>query len=134
VGLLILRLVLAACLTVEGFRRLAAALEGIVGADSGASVVFACLLILCGALVALGFLTPLLQTLVAIVELAGAGIQLSPFGTAMLTIPVVWYVSILEAAMAVSLALIGPGAYSVDALLFGRREIIIPAGQRPPAE
>ena len=34
--------------------------------------------------------------------------------------------SILLLTMAVSIALLGPGAYSVDARLFGRRQIIIP--------
>jgi uncharacterized membrane protein YphA (DoxX/SURF4 family) len=36
------------------------------------------------------------------------------------------------AAMALALILLGPGAFSVDARLFGRREIIIPEGRRPP--
>jgi len=33
--------------------------------------------------------------------------------------------------MSLILVLLGPGAYSVDARLFGRREIIIPDGRRP---
>jgi uncharacterized membrane protein YphA (DoxX/SURF4 family) len=33
---------------------------------------------------------------------------------------------LLAVMMAISLALLGPGAYSVDARLFGRREITIP--------
>jgi uncharacterized membrane protein YphA (DoxX/SURF4 family) len=35
------------------------------------------------------------------------------------------------ALMSLALALLGPGAYSVDARLFGRLEIIIPDGRRP---
>jgi hypothetical protein len=35
--------------------------------------------------------------------------------------------------MALAVALIGPGAYSLDARLFGRREIIIPRASRPDA-
>jgi uncharacterized membrane protein YphA (DoxX/SURF4 family) len=33
--------------------------------------------------------------------------------------------------IAVAIALLGPGAYSLDARLFGRREIIIPQASRP---
>jgi uncharacterized membrane protein YphA (DoxX/SURF4 family) len=36
------------------------------------------------------------------------------------------------AVMSIALVLLGPGAFSVDARLFGRREIIIPDGRRPP--
>jgi len=36
------------------------------------------------------------------------------------------------AAMSLALALLGPGAFSVDARLFGRLEIVIPDGRRPP--
>jgi uncharacterized membrane protein YphA (DoxX/SURF4 family) len=36
------------------------------------------------------------------------------------------------AAISMALVLLGPGAFSVDARLFGRREIIIPAGRRSP--
>lgn len=38
--------------------------------------------------------------------------------------------ALLTGAMAVAIPLLGPGAYSVDARLFGRREIVIP----PPRE
>jgi hypothetical protein len=33
--------------------------------------------------------------------------------------------------MSLALVLLGPGAFSLDARLFGRREIIIPVGRRP---
>jgi uncharacterized membrane protein YphA (DoxX/SURF4 family) len=36
------------------------------------------------------------------------------------------------AAMSAALVLLGPGAFSLDARLFGRREIIIPEGRRSP--
>jgi len=36
------------------------------------------------------------------------------------------------AVMSIALVLLGPGAFSLDARLFGRREIIIPDGRRPP--
>jgi uncharacterized membrane protein YphA (DoxX/SURF4 family) len=34
--------------------------------------------------------------------------------------------------VSISLILLGPGAFSLDARLFGRREIIIPEIPRPP--
>jgi len=34
--------------------------------------------------------------------------------------------------LAVSLSLLGPGAFSLDARLFGRREIVIPPAKQPP--
>ncbi len=36
------------------------------------------------------------------------------------------------AVISLALVLLGPGLYSLDARLFGRREIIIPGGRRPP--
>jgi len=33
---------------------------------------------------------------------------------------------------AVAIALLGPGAFSLDGRLFGRREIVIPPSSRPP--
>ena len=38
---------------------------------------------------------------------------------------------ILTLTMAVAIVFLGPGAFSLDARLFGRREIIIPAISRP---
>jgi uncharacterized membrane protein YphA (DoxX/SURF4 family) len=36
--------------------------------------------------------------------------------------------------ISVSIILLGPGGFSVDAFLFGRREIVIPPAERPPQE
>lgn len=36
------------------------------------------------------------------------------------------------AVMSIALVFLGPGAFSLDARLFGRREIIIPESRRPP--
>jgi hypothetical protein len=38
----------------------------------------------------------------------------------------------LDVVMTAALVLTGPGAFSLDARLFGRREIIIPPPPRPP--
>ena len=76
-----------------------------------------------GALMLVGFLTPVIA---AVVALAGTGVALSVFPacTRSLFQPFV----ALEFAVAILLAILilGPGAFSVDARLFGRREIIIP--------
>lgn len=80
---------------------------------------------LCGALVAIGLLTPVVQVVVTIVQLTVLSDQLwAP--VLHITMTVAWRPSILETVVAASLALLGPGAYSVDAYLFGRREINIP--------
>lgn len=38
--------------------------------------------------------------------------------------------AMLVIAVALALAMLGPGAHSIDALLFGRREIVIPESSR----
>jgi len=65
---------------------------------------------------AAGVLTPLAGVAVAILATAGAmGIGVSRSNTE----------ALLVAGTAVAAALLGPGAYSVDARLFGRREIVL---------
>lgn len=79
--------------------------------------------ILAGALLFLGFLTPIVGVSVAIGAI-GVGLSILPactpalFGT---TLPAVFAGVMLLAVIA-----LGPGAFSIDARLFGRREIIIP--------
>jgi hypothetical protein len=34
--------------------------------------------------------------------------------------------------MTIAIVFLGPGAFSLDAYLFGRRELIIPPSSRPP--
>lgn len=43
------------------------------------------------------------------------------------------FTAIALAVVSIALVLLGPGAFSLDARLFGRREIIIPDGRRPRA-
>jgi hypothetical protein len=73
-------------------------------------------------LLCLGLLTPIVSAIVFAIELlvfflAGAG---------------EWRFFVLVCLTAVALAMLGPGAYSVDAKLFGRREVVFPPSDRPP--
>jgi uncharacterized membrane protein YphA (DoxX/SURF4 family) len=86
-------------------------------------------LIVSGGALTAGFLTPIAVLLVGFCFL---GIALSWLP------PPSWTlhdVKLLAAGMiiaAVALALLGPGAFSLDGRLFGRREIVIPPPSRKP--
>lgn len=70
-----------------------------------------------GIFLILGLWTPLVGTVVAIVEL-----WIAFAGTSNPWIP------ILLAALGATLAMIGPGAWSIDAKLFGRKRLETPRG------
>jgi uncharacterized membrane protein YphA (DoxX/SURF4 family) len=76
-----------------------------------------------GALLLMGFLTPVIGALVGLGGI-GVGLSLLPAGTPNL------FDSILliafAATMLLAIIILGPGGFSVDARMFGRREIIIP--------
>ena len=84
---------------VKGAPEFASALPQIVAAGAGV-------------LLFLGLWTPVAGTLVAAVE---AWVAFSKSGDA--------HIAILLAALGASLAMIGPGAWSIDAQLFGRKHI-----------
>ncbi len=89
----------------------------------------ALLAMMSGALLLIGLLT---KTASLLAMLESAGIALSwlpapPFGL-FDSKPSTIFVSIMAAAI----MLVGPGAFSLDARLFGRREIIIPHATRSP--
>jgi uncharacterized membrane protein YphA (DoxX/SURF4 family) len=85
--------------------------------------------ILVGTALLIGFLTPI----------AGASASLGN-----LAIGISWFLTSGENAhdktvaalylvvISIAITLLGPGAFSLDARLFGRREIIIPEVSRPP--
>ena len=116
--------------------RLAVGLSGIVQGigtfvDSPAqmlSCAIGSLEIIAGAALLIGFLTPI----------AGASALLCNFA-----IVVSWFrtgenahdktvAALYLVVMSIAITLLGPGAFSLDARLFGRREIIIPEASRPP--
>jgi uncharacterized membrane protein YphA (DoxX/SURF4 family) len=80
-----------------------------------------------GAALLIGFLTPIAGIVAAIGNgVAGVSLLLA-FGT---NARGEAFASINLAVISIALVLLGPGAFSVDARLFGRREIIIPEGRR----
>jgi uncharacterized membrane protein YphA (DoxX/SURF4 family) len=92
--------------------------------------VFSCLLLALGGVCLLvGFLTPYASVLIGIAIL-GSSISLLPTPAGNLLDGKL--ASFEMVVLATAMALLGPGAFSVDARLFGRREIVIPAASRRP--
>jgi uncharacterized membrane protein YphA (DoxX/SURF4 family) len=84
-------------------------------------------LIVCGTALAAGFLTPIAGLLVGICFL---GIAFSWFPAPAWALHDVRLAAFAMIVAAVALALLGPGAFSLDGRLFGRREIVIPPAPR----
>ena len=81
-----------------------------------------------GALLLIGFLTPIVGMLVG---LGSTGIALSWFPSPTLHLLDSWLATVFVVIMAAALVCLGPGAFSLDSCLFGRREIVIPPAPRP---
>jgi len=89
------------------------------------------LLLLSSVLLLIGFLTPILSLLGVFeclaIDLSWFPFQLLyPFESKLALVPII--------AIAAAIALLGPGAFSLDARLFGWKEIVIPPAPRPPQE
>ena len=81
------------------------------------------LFVVSGAGLIVGFLTPLASLLAGLAVLCSSfawipGPSLGSLGAIL--------VALLMIIIAIGIALLGPGAFSVDGHLFGRREIVIP--------
>jgi len=116
-ALLLLRAVLAAAVLGEGGFYIA-------GADSASRAWFSGLLAFtAGGLLLIGFLTPIAAAIVA------AGAAAVAFSVLPVCSPNFFdsRISLVFATtMLVAVAGLGPGAFSLDARVFGRREVIIP--------
>jgi uncharacterized membrane protein YphA (DoxX/SURF4 family) len=82
-----------------------------------------------GAALAIGFLTPYAGLLVGLCFL---GIAFSWFPAPFWGSQDARLVSFGMIITAVAIALLGPGAFSLDGRMFGRREIVIPPSSPPP--
>lgn len=125
VGLLLLRAAVGLSLALQG-------VSGLAGGNRGAWTWTAGLVALAtGASLLLGFLTPVTGSLAA---LASLSVLLSLLPPALLDLPGGAPGAVYLAVMATAVLLLGPGAFSIDARLFGRREVVIPHASRPRSE
>jgi uncharacterized membrane protein YphA (DoxX/SURF4 family) len=124
VALLLLRAIVGLTAIVQGFLYLSRG-----GRSSAGGLLFGALLAISGVCLMIGFLTPIASIV--------AGIGCVASNISWLPAPVTTLfdgrlVSLEMVVMAVSIALLGPGAFALDARLFGRREIVIPPAPRDP--
>ena len=119
---MLLRTAVGAVATVEG-----AAYVGVNGAASVAAMAAGLLLVASGVSLLVGFLTPLAAALIGSCT-ACLGLSWLPPPSPNLLADGLAIVFVVIVASAI--ALLGPGAYSLDSYLFGRREIMIAARAR----
>lgn len=117
-GLLLLRLTVAFTTATEGVSYF------LTERTSNPAIWIVCLLgIAAGSFLVVGFLTPIVSVFSAAGTAAIAWVALPTIPAGLMDVRL----EALEAVIvAMAVAFLGPGAFSLDALFFGRREIIIP--------
>lgn len=122
VGLLLLRTAIGLITARQGIRLVGAADSAWLESGVGLTA------LLVAAALIVGLLTPCAAALVAV------GVLLSARGVAPIMVMHDGLAQGLMLIDAVALVLLGPGAFSVDARLFGRREILIRESSRAPRD
>ena len=117
IALLLLRVVLGVAVMIEGTYYLEHP------AAAPANIVASLFALGAGFLLSIGFLTPFAS---AVVGIDSIGMLLSPLGMSAPNIFESRAALIFGFTMLLAIASLGPGAFSIDARIFGRREIIIP--------
>ena len=107
VGLLLLRMLVGVTLIAQTVTQVRSS------ELSAYALAFAALVLLAAGCLLLGFVTPVVAILIGLASVAVA------FNIDVIVLSIV-------------VALLGPGAFSVDARMFGRREILIPSASRSP--
>lgn len=106
-----------------------AAYLGVNGPSAAGTTLAGAVAMLCGVALLVGFLTPVASGFVTL-GTAAIAFSWSPLSAQnyFATKPTAAFVAVVATAV----ILLGPGAISFDARLFGRREIIIPHARRSP--
>jgi len=124
VGLLLLRVVLGAVLLYQGVIYLAGLHD-----SGGLALALGLLAVGSGFFLLVGYGTPFAGTLAGLI---GVGHALSWFRAPSPNLFDSRLATVLMAAIAAAIVCLGAGAFSIDARLFGPREIIIPSDPRLP--
>jgi putative oxidoreductase len=103
-GLLLQRMLAAVLLVRLG-------ISGLSGPSNSPSITLQLIAALAGTLFLIGLWTPIVGTLIAVIELWIAASVADP------------WIPIVLATLGATIAMIGPGAWSIDARLFGRKRI-----------
>ena len=123
-GLLLLRLTLGVYQNAQGVRIMVPLVDTETSPTILAALTALAMLV-GGALGAVGVFTPITQSTSVAAGLVTM-IDALWVSTALPGLDVPWPLAVVTTVVAVSLVFLGPGAYSIDASLFGRKEIAIP--------